>query len=66
MSNGLILTILLVLLCFLLNFHFKPNIDIVIVDKYQYKILLWCNKWDYDKETTVRVYREIMKINTEK
>lgn len=40
----IICSILLIIVVYNLFSVFKPNIDIVFIDKYKYKILLWYNK----------------------
>ena len=44
MSDGFILTILLVMAGVILFRYYEPRVDIVITGKNSYKVLLWYNK----------------------
>ena len=47
MSDGFILTILLVMAGVMLFRYYEPKVDIVITGKNSYKVLLWYNNWDF-------------------
>ena len=58
--------IVLFIICSLLYYHYKPNIDFVIIEK-GFKVLLWYNKWDKSHyDTFSREYVHLFNIRLKK
>lgn len=47
----MVLIIIVFIICGLLYYYYKPNIDFVIIEK-GFKVLLWYNKWGQNSDDT--------------
>ena len=63
MSDGFILTILLVMAGVILFRYYDPRVDIVITGKNSYKVLLWYNKWNFSGGEYIRSYIKVFQVN---
>ena len=63
MSDGFILTILLVMASIILFRYYEPRVDIVITGKNSYKVLLWYNNWNFSRGEYIRSYIKVFQVN---
>ena len=63
MSDGFILTILLVMAGVILFRYYEPRVDIVITGKNSYKVLLWYNNWNFSGGEYIRSYIKVFQVN---